>query len=234
MTSPAFLSVSDAASDLRLHESRVRALLQAGRLEGVKLGGRWLVDGRSVWRRKRAGASRGRHLRPRNAWGLLALASGEQAPWLSPGERYRMRCLLDNNALHALRPRLDERATVHRFQAHAGVLRRLGMHGRLVLTGASAASARGLELVAGRELDAYAPYGEVDDLIRRFALSPADDESNVVLREMPAELWPFEERHAPVAAVAVDLGEYGDARSADVAERALAKLSSARAWRVER
>lgn len=234
MGSPGFLSVSDAAADLRVNESRVRAMLQAGRLQGVKLGGRWLVDGRGVERRMRAGASRGRHLRPRNAWGLMSLASGEQAPWLSAGERYRMRRLLDDNELPALRSRLDERATAHRFRAHPGVLRRLGAHRRLVLTGASAASARGLELVAGQELDAYVPNAEVDDLVRRFALFPDDEEPNVVLREMPAELWPFEERHAPLAAVAVDLFEYSDARSADIAERALGELSSSRAWRVER
>jgi hypothetical protein len=233
MSTRDLLSVSEAAGELSVNESRVRAMLKADQLEGVKQAGRWLVYGRSVRRRRRAGSSRGRRLRPSNAWGALALASGEEAAWLSREERYRLRRVLDANSLPALRGRLEDRAKVHRLRGHPGVLRHLAEHPRLALTGASAAAAHRLELVAGEEIDAYVPHGEVGTLARKFALSPSDDHANVVLREMPRELWPFRDRVAPLAAVALDLLEDADARSVRTARRALAELSASGRWRTQ-
>lgn len=233
MAAPEFLSVAEAAAQLGVNEARVRALLKAGRLEGDKQAGRWLVDRRGVWRRQRAGGRRGRRLRPANAWGVLALASGLHAGWLGPGERYRMRRLLERDEVEGLRPSLEARAEVRRYHAHPGVLRDLGEHPALIRTGVSAAAAHNLGLVAGDEIDAYAPARVIDKLVRKYALERDDDDVNVVLRALPDEVPPLPDRVAPVAAVALDLAEDADARSARIGQRVLRDLGAAAAWRVK-
>ncbi|MFL5836612.1 MAG: helix-turn-helix domain-containing protein [Solirubrobacteraceae bacterium] len=44
------LAIPDAAAMLGLHPSEVRGLVEAGRLEGVQAGGRWLISRESVLR----------------------------------------------------------------------------------------------------------------------------------------------------------------------------------------
>ena len=210
------VSVYEAAVSLGVDPRRVRALLAAGQLEGRRVGGRWLVEPASVAHRARAGTAPGRRLTAPNAWGALFLASGEEAPWLSAPERYRIRRLLAGGGLAGLRPRLTARAVVRRLDAG------LATHPGLVLTGASAAAGRGLELDAeGRSPDAYVPA----------ALAAEAGPGPLPLRVLPAGLWPFAERLAPVAAVAVDLS---DGSSAHVGRRALEELDALAAWRAPR
>jgi hypothetical protein len=229
MQAHGLLSVPEAASELGVNEARVRALLKARRLDGVKQAGRWLVDARSVDARKRAGKRRGRRLEPANAWAALALASGLDAPWVGPDVRYRMRRLLDAQGLAGLRPALAHRATPRRFRAHRGVLRELAGDPALAPTGISAAGAYGLGLVSGEEVDAYVPGEALGEVARRYALVPDEHEGNVVLRELDAD-WPLAEARAPLAAVALDLAEDDDPRSARIGGEALARLDAERAW----
>lgn len=233
MAARQYLSVAEAAAELGVNEARVRALLKAGRLQGDKQAGRWLVDRRGVWRRQRAGGRRGRRLRPANAWGVLALASGHDAGWLAPAERYRMRQLLERDGVEGLRPSLEARARVHRFHAHPGVLRDLGEHPGLIRTGVSGSGDHRLGLVAGDEIDAYARPSVIDKLVRKYALERDGDDVNVVLRELPDEAPPLPDRVAPLAAVALDLAEDADARSARIGHRVLRDLGAAAAWRAK-
>jgi hypothetical protein len=53
----------------------------------------------------------------------------------------------------------------------------------------------------------------------------------VKLRAVPEDIWPFEERLAPVVAVSIDLAEEPDARSARIGLEALRRLDKQRRWR---
>src|SRR2546430_15610832 len=88
------IDVPSAAKRLGVHPSRVRALLVSGDLKGRKLGGRWLVDQYASDVRARSASVNGRAFSPSRAWGFLALLSGEEAPWIEPSARSRVRALL--------------------------------------------------------------------------------------------------------------------------------------------
>jgi len=232
MNAPGLLATADAARWLDVDPSRVRALLIAGELQGFKVGERWLIDADSVRRRIGAGAAPGRLLEPANAWGALLLASGEDAPWLSPDARWRIRRLLDQQGVTGLAPRLRRRSVRAHYQAHPGILRRLAQASGVTLTGISAAAFHGLGLSAGNEIDAYVSHNDTDRLVNAHALEPAPAASaNVSLRTVSGDRWRFSEHVAPVAVVALDLAEEPDTRSARTGRSALAHLDAQRPWR---
>src|SRR3954469_3338991 len=135
---PSDLSVTEAAHELELDPSRVRALVASGGLRGSKIGGRWLVSWESVVERQREPVPSGRPLAARNAWALLLVASDEPEPdGLTPTARWRHRQALIHPGLLALRGRLDRRADAHRFWALPGELRPLLTRPDLVLTGSN-------------------------------------------------------------------------------------------------
>jgi hypothetical protein len=209
---------------LRVDPSRVRALLAEGRLDGQKVGGRWLVAGASVRERGRSPHEPGRRLRPANAWAVLALASGEDAPWVSEHERRRLARLLAARGLARLVGRLDERSRVQRFFAHPGVLGSLQQAPNVVPAGAHAARDQGERLVPGQEADLYVPEPERAELVREFALEPSD-QPNAIIRVVPGGLWPFSDRRMPLAAVAVDLAELPDARARRIGRQLIDRLN---------
>lgn len=119
------LSIPEAARELHLHPSRVRALVAAGRLPATKIGGRWVVEDVEIARRRRDPRPAGRPFEAANAWGILFLASGFDAPWLEPGVRWRMQQGLAFRGLAGLRPRLERRARLQHLYVHPGELKRL-------------------------------------------------------------------------------------------------------------
>jgi excisionase family DNA binding protein len=225
---PSDLSVGEAAHQLELDPSRVRALIASGGLRGSKIGGRWLVSWESVAERQREPVPSGRPLAARNAWALLLAASDEAEPaGLSPTARWRLRQALLHPGLSALRSRLDRRADVHRFWALPGELRSLLEQPNLVLTGSNAASRLHLELVAPDAVDAYVRGSDLDELVKGHGLQPPSMavQANVTLRAVPDDAWLFTEREiAPIGAVALDLSFYTDSRSARVGHQLLAEL----------
>ncbi len=225
------LSVSDAASELGVNESRVRALIGAGELQAEKVGGRWLVDSSAVARRNREESGPGRPLSPRNAWALLRLASGESVPGDLDGvSRWRLGQSLDRLGVGGMRARLIRRGRPHHFRALRGELRALHADERLMLSGSSAAGAHQLDLLAPDAVDAYVPMSALDDLVAEHALeavSPID--ANVVLRAVADDVWPSPVRRAaPLAAVALDLADYPDSRSSRVGHEVLDRLAKDR------
>lgn len=206
------LSVPDAARILRVDPSRVRALLANGQLDGQKVGSRWLVTGSSLRERQRSPRGRGRRLRPANAWAVLALASGDDAPWVSEQEGRRLSGLLAARGLAGLVGRLGERSRVERFFGHPGVLSSVQEADNVIPAGPHAARDRGERLVPGQEADIYVSEPQRAHLIREFALEPSD-QPNAIIRVLPEGLWPFLDRRMPLAAVAVDLAELPDARA---------------------
>jgi len=231
MPSSDFLPVDEAARALGVNAARVRAMLASGQLAGDKVGGRWLVHAESVRRRQRERRGRGRQLSPGNAWGLLFLASGEAAPWIASSDRAALLRLIDNRGVEGLSNRFHLRGSQRSFAAHPGVLQHVAAASEIVLSGASAAQAMGLGLSANREVDGYVSAEALPVVASRFALAQPDDGlPNVRLRVPPEGIWPFRARHAPLAAVALDLSEDIDARSARIGLDAIRELDRRRPW----
>lgn len=205
-----------------MNASRARSLVASGELAGVKVGGRWLVDGAAVADRRRSPRPAGRPLSPSNAWAALLISSGEETPWLGPQALWRVRQSLRAKGLKELKPRLVQRAEPMRFIAHPGELKRLRSRPGLAKSGISAASAHGLDLVAGAEIDGYVRAGDLARIEREHALEPAEGiEGNVLLRVVPHPAWHLSGRLAPLAAVAIDLSEEADARSSRAGKKAI-------------
>ena len=211
------ISVSDAADALNLSSARVRLLAANGDLPAEKIGGRWVVERAGVERRRRRGSAGGRRFVPLNAWVIIGLASGEEVDAVDPAVRSRLRRALALEGLEALAPRLEHRARVLRCQAHIGEVASMHADSRLVVSGANAARQVGLDLIAGREVDGYIRTSALDEFVHRHALWPAAASGgNTLLRIVEDEVWDAfldRRKHAPEAAIALDLIEDVDPRS---------------------
>lgn len=210
------LPVADAAKLLNVSQRRVRQMLAAGALSGRRLGSVWLVDeasARDVARRRRAA---GRPMSVENAWKAMVLASGCDLPRGHGADRARLRRLLDmRGGLGPLLSAFGQRGDPVRLRAHPGVLSRLAGNDAVVLSGASAALHYGLDLVAANDLEGYTRVGALDRLEQKYALE-RDAYGNVLLRLVPDDVWIPAGKHAPLAAVAVDLVESRDPRSREL------------------
>lgn len=228
MTDP--VSVSEAAGVLGLSPARVRALAARGQLPAAKIGGHWLIDRAAVEARRRRKGAGGRPFSPRNAWALLALASGKDIEGIGPSVRSRLRRALALEGLEELGPRLARRAEARSFVAHLGEIPYLLEDPELARAGISAAGEHGLDLVAGQEADGYLCAGRLRKFAAAHALSPVGSAGNVTLRLVPDESWRFlaDESIAPLAAVALDLTEDPDPRLARVGREALRDLDRRR------
>lgn len=85
---------------------------------------------------------------------------------------------------------------------------------RIVLSGWSAASEVGADLLAGDVVEGYVAHKSVQKLKSLYGLTVAGSNPNVVLHVVGG-LWPFakNERIAPAVVVALDLLEHNDQRS---------------------
>lgn len=219
-----FVAVSDAAARLGVSDRRVRQLLEAGTLAGRRFGSQWLVDAASLRDTDRRRRSRGRPLNACNAWKLIVLASGQELPRGHASERARLRQLLaTKGGLLPLVPALGRRGDPVRLAAHPGVLNRLAEDDAVVLSGARASLHHHLGLGAVNDLEGYVRAGALPQLQRRYALERASD-GNVLLRVIPDDIWFPPGKHAPLAAVAVDLAEGRDPRSREVGQDVIADL----------
>lgn len=220
------VAIPEAANILGLSSARARALAARGQLPAAKVGGRWLVERAAVEARRRRNSPDGRPFAPHNAWALLLLASGADVAAIDSSVRSRLRRALSLEGLERLGPRLARRAEVRFFNAHPGEIPYLLEDPELVRSGVSAAGAHGLDLVSGQEADGYLHAGALEKFAATHALSPAGPEGNVRLRLVSSEAWRFLAGAplAPLAAVALDLAEDTDPRSARAGRAALHDL----------
>lgn len=221
-----YLTVAQVADRLGVSVSRVNQLVSTGDLRSDQLGAITVIAEAHVERRLSLRPGNGRRLTPPNAWGILAMASGQRAPWLSPDTRYRLRRLLAKHGLPALRARLVERGTPSGFRAHPSLLRAIREDDALMLTGVTAAAELRLGLLAGDAIDAYVTERSLSGIVARHRLQNSQD-PNVVLRSVPSFVpdWP-PNRIAPKAAIALDLLEGEDPRSRQVGEDLLRRLAT--------
>lgn len=223
------ISVPEAARLLKLTPARVRVLASRGQLPATKVAGRWLVEVDAVERRRREKPPEGRRLTPQNAWGALALASGEDPP-LEPAVRSRLKKALLVDGVRGLAPRLQTRAEVVLYRSHPGEIPYVFEDKALMRSGISAARSVGADLLAGREADGYLAKSELRNFLRRHALSPVvgDAKGNVRLRVVPDDVWSnlrFRGRRiASKAAVALDLAGERDPRSKAAGENLLREI----------
>jgi len=220
------VSIPEAAKALALSPSRIQALIAQGRMPASKIGGRWLVERAAVERRRREKAPGGRPFAPHNAWALLLLASGEEVEGIDPSVRSRLRRSLSLDGPEKLAPRLARRAEHRHFDAHPGELAHLLQDPRLVRSGVSAAGALGFDLVSGLEADGYLRANALDEFVADHVLRATDHGGNLHLRLVPNKAWRFLGKGpiAPAAAVALDLAEDPDPRSAQAGHAALSEL----------
>ncbi len=220
---------SDAARLLGLSLQRVRALIVEGDLPGQKVAGRWFVDRSAVERRVRDPKLSGRPYSPAHAWGVIALAEGENPKWLDSSNRSRLRRLLREQDLQDILPSLARRGRRLELRAHASDLPRIEAEPDVVRSGVSAASEYRLEIVAPRVLEAYIPARRLSQLERRYRLKPSAD-ANLILHLVDGP-WPFavDQRVAPRLAAVLDLLDHDDERSRSAAHRALKSYKPAKA-----
>jgi hypothetical protein len=220
-----YLTVAQAAKRLGISARRVNHLVGTGDLRSSQLGAITVIPVADVERRRSLRPSDGRRLTASNAWGVLALASGERPPWLAPDTRYRLSRLLVKHGVVTLRARLVDRGERHGFRAHPSVLRDLRDDRALMLSGVTAAAELRLGLLAGDTVDAYVDERALATVMARYGLRESH-EPNVILRAVPSFMPSWPPSHvAPRAAVALDLIEDDDPRSRQVGMELLGRLT---------
>jgi len=221
-----WLSPAEAADRLGVSPRRVYALIDEGRLRGERVGGRILIHRDEVEARAGGAPANGRPFSARRGWALLLLAAGLDPAGLAPDARSKLRRMLRERDLWAMRARFATRAERRVLLAHTSDLARIAADPGVVRTGAAAAADAGLPLVApGAPLELYVDAVTAERLIGRYRLTPSA-RGNVTLRVVPDEVraW-LSGPVAPWPAVALDLAEDGDPRSRNVARAALERRS---------
>ena len=225
------LDVHQAAQLLSLRPRSVLRLIRDGELPARKEFGRWRILRSDVEVRRELGSRGGRRYSPAQAWGLITIVSGGQAPWLARVSRWRVERQLDHGrSLDELRSALAGRGRAHRYAAHPDSIARLGGVTGAMLSGLPGAAASGVGVIASSEhYEAYLPASILDEAVREHHLRE-DLEGSVILRPVVAGAlprpWPAV---APGLAVALDLLESRDPRARQVGRDLLAELQDT--WR---
>ena len=221
-----YLTVAQAAKRLGISARRINHLVATGDVRSSHLGAITVIPEADVERRRSLRPGDGRRLTPPNAWGVLALASGERPSWLSPDTRYRLGRLLAKHGLVNMRARLVKRGKPEGFRAHSSLLREIRDDQGLMLSGVTAAAELRLGLLAGDTVDAYVDERALAAVIARYRLQESQD-PNVILRVVASFMPSWPPSHvAPKAAVALDLIEDDDPRIRQVGKVLLERLTS--------
>jgi hypothetical protein len=210
--------------ELGVSPRRVRALIRSRRLPAFRIGRRnWALDRNLLPAQRRARG--GRPVSAVNAWALLALLSGSDAPGLDPVSRSRLkRRMLSTERLETALRFSELRAAVHRWRILPGDLPKLRDFG-LVQTGLSA-PVRGLDIVSSAdELDGYVSAQALAQIEKRLRPLKSADNPNVTLR-VPSQPWILTRgRVAPPAVVAADLLAHPDRRVARAGRKLLQEIA---------
>jgi hypothetical protein len=212
------VGVSEAARSLAVSPQRVRAMLAAGKLDGRKLEGVWLVD---------LPLQNDARLRPRRrpmsaaqAWRSLALLSSQDVEAPASAEwhlRKRLRNALAHGAADPmvlaglLRAWMPGRAESLHYFAPAVPFSRLRNEGALLPSGGSHPES---PVKDPQLFEAYVARSELQGVVQRNSMIPMED-GNVLLRVVsePEGLRWINSGKLPFAAIAADLAEHDEPRS---------------------
>lgn len=215
------LSSTNAALKLGVSTQRIRALARAGRLDGRKVGGRWLfgsLPGKG--RTTRAG----RPLSSASAWALLAELCHVSSRWIQASARSRLRRRLkDPEWVFEALLRSEPRSKVMRCRVLPADLPRIRREKGIVPTGLSAVSGEIDIVAAGVAVDAYVYEKTLRIITGRFRPDMSSRKANLTLR-IPSHPWVLSLSAAPLAVVAADLLASSDSRTARAAREWLRKL----------
>jgi|SRR5713226_1872316 len=222
---PRLLSAGELAKRLKLDPSRVRRLAESGALPARKIAHRWLFDASLIDRQLKRRRERGRPFSAENALGLLFMASGEDAPWLRPHARSRLKRHLRSSLLNLL-PRLERRAAVRSFSAPEALRDKLSRDPKFILSGVSASDHYAMRMVSPGILEGYYPKREMSEIEHRYALeNVGEHEANLVVHVLDHELAIGSRRFMPKAVAAADLAESADERTRRVGEQFLSSVT---------
>ena len=195
------LSLADASALLGVSSERVRQLVVAGDLPGVRFGNAWAVSRGSIDSRRQLSNRRGRPLNAARAWEAIALVEVD----LSNISKYR------------------NRGAIHRYEMSRADLEFVSEQDGALVSGAVAANGHG-ELLRGDDAVAYLYVSaSLNNEMGALVAAVPDQFGSVILRVVPDDVWPIaegvavdqgeaKERLAPPAAVALDLMDSGDPR----------------------
>lgn len=195
------LSLADASALLGVSSERVRQLVVAGDIPGVRFGNAWAVPRDSIEARRQVSNRRGRPLSARRSW--ESICSGDVD--LSNVARYR------------------NRGDVRRYEMSGRDLEFLSRQDGAIVSGiAAAASFNVLSQTKPSEADLYISVALFERLDSLVAAVP-DPLGRVLLRVVPEGAWSLATGDAssqgeagsllaPRAAVALDMMESGDPR----------------------
>ena len=221
--------VAEAAERLDVHPSRVRAMIARGQLDAHKLGGRWLIDRRSVENRRSRPPVDGRPFSEANAWALLCLSQGRDPDWVSKWELSRLRRRLREDGLEKLAPRLWKRASKKQFRAHPALLPKLKEDPRCSPSGVSAAAEHRIDIVESSEFEAYVAAKDLEQVMEDNYLEPSPNPN--VLLHVAHSKWIRSCSNIVMcpAVAALDLFEASDGKSRRAGSEVLVALGSE--WR---
>jgi len=151
-----WIGASEVAKRLHVSEARVRALIERGALPGRKLANRWLVPAHALHNSSITARVEGRPFSSENAWGLLFLASGKPAEWLSAVERSRLKARLKAPRF-PFASRFRRRANVAYLRGDERALRKIVEDDQFVRSGVSAAEHHNVDVVAPGVVEGYLP-----------------------------------------------------------------------------
>ncbi len=204
------VSLADASALLGVSSERVRQLVMAGDIPGVRFGNAWAVPREAILAREHGSSRRGRPLSARNSWEMITAGQVD----LSNTSRFR------------------NRGELHRLEMSHADLQFLTQHDNVLVSGIEAAIGFGELLSAdAADLHLYLPDSLYAELISMVAAIP-DPLGSVRLRVVPDEVWGLvidesEEKgaiwFAPRSAVALDLMESADPRHWIAAENLVAR-----------
>ncbi len=195
------LSLADASALLGLSSERVRQLVVAGDLPGVRFGNAWAVSRESIDSRRQSSNRHGRPLSALRAWEAIAAVEVD----LPNVSRYR------------------NRGAVHRYEMSGADLEFVSRQDGAMVSGAVAANGYGDMLRSDAEEAYLYVSASLNNETGALVAAVPDQLGNVILRVVPDDVWPFaesaavdqgeaKERLAPRAAVALDLMDSGDPR----------------------
>lgn len=213
----AFVSTTEAAHALGVTVQHVRRLADSGDLTRVARG---LVDRDSLERYlvERQGG-RTRVWAEHTAWGAIAMISGMYPDWLGPSQASRVRAWLREVTDPAdLVAQTRDRASVHIYQGHPSVLRRL-------LDDLVSPDPSGLGLVGSRPdtLDGYLPSDRLSSTVGFYGLR-AEPSGNITIRATRFDINIVHDMTVQGSALAaLDAATSRDPRERGVGERVLAE-----------